>query len=124
MLDMQFRLEEVLGAQYTIEREIGSGSLACVFLATERKHGRQIAMKVLRPHLTAGITSTRFRREIAIVSTLHHPHILPLFDSGEVDDILYFTMPYVQGPTLRGLLTRDKMLPISDATSRLRSRRR
>ena len=115
MIDSELRLAEVLSDEYAIEREIGSGSFARVYLATERKHRRRVAVKVLRPEMTAGMMSERFRREIAIAATLHHPHILPLFDSGEVGDFLFFTMPYVEGPNLRQLLAQNRMLPITDA---------
>jgi serine/threonine protein kinase/tetratricopeptide (TPR) repeat protein len=115
MSDLQLRLAEALAGQYTIEREIGSGSLACVYLAEEHKHHRRVAIKVLRPEVTASLTTARFRREIAIAATLHHPHVLPLLDSGEAGDLLYFTMPYVERGSLRQLLGTKNLLPVSDA---------
>ncbi|HVF40521.1 MAG TPA: protein kinase, partial [Gemmatimonadaceae bacterium] len=104
-----------LKGQYTIDREVGRGGLARVFLAEEHKHHRQVALKVLRPDLTVGLVTERFRREISIAATLNHPHVLPLFDSGQASDLLYFTMPYVEGGTLRELIVRQKMLPIVEA---------
>jgi eukaryotic-like serine/threonine-protein kinase len=115
MSDLQLRLVEALAGQYTIDREIGRGALACVYLAEERKHRRRVAIKVLRPELTASLSSARFHREIAIAASLHHPHILPLFDSGEAGNLLYFTMPFVDGASLRELLARSGVLPVSDA---------
>ena len=115
MEDLRLRLIEALAGQYTIDREIGRGALTCVYLAEERKHRRRVAMKVLRPELTAGLSTARFHREIAIAASLHHPHILPLLDSGEVGDVLYFTMPYVEGATLSRLIAKHSVLPISDA---------
>ena len=115
MSDLQLHITEALAGQYTVEREIGRGGLACVYLGQERKHGRRVAIKVLRPEVTASLTSARFRREITIAATLHHPHILPLFDSGEAGGLLYFTMPYVEGPNLREQLVRNSLLPVSDA---------
>ena len=111
MSHLQVRLVEALAGQYTIDREIGSGGLACVFLAEERKHHRRVAIKVLRPEMMANLTATRFHREIAIAARLHHPHILPLFDSGAVGDLLYFTMPFVEGATLRKFLEQHNVLP-------------
>jgi serine/threonine protein kinase len=115
MSDLRLRLAEALVGQYTIDRQIGSGGLACVYLEEECKHQRRVANKVLRPELTATFATARIHREIAIAAGLHHPHILPLFDSGEADDLLYCTMPYVEGATVRELLTKDTVLPVWDA---------
>ena len=115
MNDLQKRLGEALKDKYTIDHEVGRGGLACVFLAEEHKHHRRVALKVLQPELTAGLVTERFRREIAIAATLNHPHILPLFDSGETEDLLYFTMPFVEGGTLRELIVRQKLLPVAEA---------
>src|SRR5438067_3741651 len=115
MSELRQQLIEALGEHYEIGQEIGRGGLAYVFRAEERKHRRRVALKVLRPELAESIASTRFQREIAIASNLHHPHIVPLFDSGGAGMLLYFTMPYVEGETLRDLLARQRMLPVPDA---------
>lgn len=101
--------------QYQIERELGHGGQAVVYLATDARHNRKVALKVLRPELAAGMRAERFLREIATLSSLTHPNILPLLDSGRVGETLYFTMPYVQGESLRQLLGREGQLPVRDA---------
>jgi eukaryotic-like serine/threonine-protein kinase len=115
MSDFQLRLAEGLSSRYSIEREIGEGRFAVVYLAEDRKHHRPVAVKVLRPELATGLASTRFQREISILASLHHPHILPLFDSGEEDGVIYFTMPFVEGETLRERLKRQSVLALPDA---------
>lgn len=115
MSDFQLRLAEGLSSRYSIEREIGSGRFAVVYLAKDRKHGRRVAVKVLRPELATGLASRRFQREISILASLHHPHILPLFDSGEEDGVIYFTMPFVEGDTLRQRLKHQSVLALPDA---------
>jgi non-specific serine/threonine protein kinase len=112
MTQLALQLNAALADRYEIEREIGAGAVAVVFLARDRKHDRLVAIKVLRPEFAEGVSPARFQREIAIAASLHHPHILPLFDSGEVDGLTYFTMPYVEGQTLRQMLQRDRMLPL------------
>ncbi len=87
--------------RYEIDREVGSGGMAKVFLARDLKHDRDVAIKVLRPELSSGIGKERFLREIKLAARLTHPHILPLYDSGESDGVLYFVMPYVEGTSLR-----------------------
>ncbi len=104
-----------LGDRYTIERELGHGGMATVYLAEERKHGRKVAIKVLRPELTASVDANRFTREIQIVARLSHPHIVPLIDSGDADGVLYYVSAYVPGGSLRDRLERDGKLPIDDA---------
>ena len=104
-----------IGGRYAIEREIGHGGMAWVFLAKDLKHHRPVAIKVLRPELGAVIGAERFLREIEIAAKLTHPHILPLFDSGESSGLLYYVMPYVEGESLRGRLEREKQLPLDDA---------
>jgi serine/threonine protein kinase len=109
------RLKEALRHHYRIGRELGTGGMATVYLADEQRHARQVAFKVLHPHLAATLGTDRFLREIMLTANLTHPHILPLFDSGAVDGYLYYTMPYVEGETLRGLLRREVQLPIGEA---------
>jgi serine/threonine protein kinase len=100
---------------YELEREIGRGGMATVYLARDRKHHRNVAVKVLRPELASAIGPDRFQREILTVAGLTHPHILPLHDSGESDGFLYYVMPYVEGESLRDRLEREQQLPLEDA---------
>ena len=112
------RLEDVreaLSASYAIEREIGAGGMATVYLARDLKHDRKVAVKVLRGELTSTLGKERFPREIRIIAQLSHPHILPLHDSGEAGGFLYFVMPFVEGESLRARLEREGQLPIHDA---------
>ena len=109
------RLTDALSDHYRIERELGAGGMATVYLAQDLKHDRKVAIKVLRPELAAVIGADRFLTEIKTTANLQHPHILPLFDSGVSDGFLYYVMPFVEGETLRDRLTREKQLPIADA---------
>jgi serine/threonine protein kinase/tetratricopeptide (TPR) repeat protein len=109
------RLNEVLAARYQIQRELGQGGMAKVFLAHDLKYERAVAVKVLRPDLSAEVGPTRFLREIQIAARLHHPHILPLYDSDQVDGLVYYVMPYIEGDTLRQRLAREHQLPVNDA---------
>ncbi len=109
------RLQDALGSRYRIEREIGQGGMATVFLAEDLKHDRRVAIKVLRPELAAIIGAERFLREIKTIATLQHPHILGLIDSGEANGTAYYVMPFVEGESLRDRLEREKQLPIADA---------
>jgi serine/threonine-protein kinase len=109
------RLRASLVDRYRIEREVGQGGMATVYLAQDLKHGRQVAIKVLRPELAAVIGAERFLSEIKTTAALQHPHILPLHDSGEADSFLFYVMPFVEGESLRDRLTREKQLPIPDA---------
>jgi TolB-like protein/tRNA A-37 threonylcarbamoyl transferase component Bud32 len=109
------RLAEAIGDRYSVELEIGSGGTATVFLAEDRRHHRKVAIKVLHPELAATIGSDRFLREIDTVAGLNHPHILPMYDSGEANGLLYFIMPYVEGESLRDRLEREKQLPVDEA---------
>ena len=109
------RVQAALGQVYTVERELGHGGMAFVFLARDPKHDRPVAIKVLRPELSAALGTGRFTREIEIASRLTHPHILPLLDSGQADSLLYFVMPYVEGESLRDRLLREHQLPVGDA---------
>jgi serine/threonine protein kinase/tetratricopeptide (TPR) repeat protein len=115
MADQLDRLKAALANHYRIERELGSGGMATVYLAQDLKHERQVAVKVLRPEVVAALGSERFLREIKIAANLSHPHILPLHDSGEADGFLYYVMPCVEGGSLRDRLNREKQLPIEDA---------
>ncbi len=114
------RLTEALSDRYTIEREVGAGGMATVYLAHDRKHDRKVALKVLRPELSEAMGAERFPREIKFVAQFNHPHILSLYDSGEAQGFLYFVMPYVEGESLRDRLAREKQLPVSDAMRILR----
>jgi tetratricopeptide (TPR) repeat protein len=109
------RLKAVLADRYRIERELGRGGMATVYLAEDLKHHRQLAIKVLNPELTASVGADRFLREIEIAARLNHPNILMLIDSGEADGFLYYVMPYVAGESLRDRLNREPQLPIADA---------
>ena len=109
------RLRSTLAGRYQVEREVGRGGMATVYLAQDLKHGRPVALKVLHPELAASLGSERFLREIQIAARLQHPHILPLYDSGQAGELLYYVMPFVEGESLRDRLTREKQLPIEDA---------
>jgi serine/threonine-protein kinase len=109
------RLSTALADRYAIERELGEGGMATVYLARDLKHDRNVAIKVLRPELAAVLGGERFVQEIKTTANLQHPHILPLFDSGEVAGFLYYVMPYVEGETLRDKLNRDTQLGIEEA---------
>jgi serine/threonine-protein kinase len=104
-----------LADRYRVEREVGHGGMATVYLAQDLKHDRPIGLKVLRPELAAVLGAERFLREIRITANLNHPHILPLLDSGEAAGFLYYVMPYVEGESLRDRLDREKQLPLDDA---------
>lgn len=109
------RLALSLSGRYELERDVGHGALAVVYLAEDVRHRRRVAVKVLRPEVSAGMAPARFQREIEIVAGLHHPHILPLFDSGDVDGLVYFTMPYVERGSLRHRLEETRVLPIAES---------
>src|SRR6202521_518630 len=112
---VQDRLRSALSGSYTLERELGRGGMATVFLAQDTKHHRPVALKVLHPELAATLGSERFLREIQIAARLQHPHILPLYDSGQADTLLYYVMPYVEGESPRDRLNHEKQLPVEDA---------
>jgi TolB-like protein/tetratricopeptide (TPR) repeat protein/tRNA A-37 threonylcarbamoyl transferase component Bud32 len=112
--DAPIRLREAMAGRYPIERPLGRGGMATVYLARDVKHQRQVAVKVLHPELAAGLGTERFLREIRIEAGLQHPHILPLHDSGEVDGFLYYVMPYVEGESLRDRLTREGRLSVEE----------
>jgi serine/threonine protein kinase/Tol biopolymer transport system component len=120
MSDSLERLSAALADRYRIEREVGSGGMATVYLAHDLRHERQVAVKVLRPELAASLGSERFLREIRIAAQLSHPHILPLHDSGEAGGFLFYVMPYVDGESLRGRLARLGELSVPEAAKILR----
>jgi len=118
LTDAQSRLTTALAGRYPIERELGAGGMATVYLAHDVRHGRKVALKLLRPELAAILGGERFLKEIRLTANLQHPHILGLHDSGEVDGLVYYVMPYVEGESLRQRLEREHQLPI-DETLRL-----
>jgi eukaryotic-like serine/threonine-protein kinase len=115
MIDPAGRLAQALSDRYRIERELGAGGMATVYLAQDLRHDRKVAIKVLRPELAAVIGAERFLAEIRTTANLQHPHILPLFDSGAADSFLFYVMPLIEGESLRDRLNRVKQLPIGDA---------
>src|SRR6059036_4023198 len=115
MPDLLETLRDALAGRYAVERELGRGGMATVFLAEDLKHRRPVAIKVLHPELAAAVGAERFLREIEIAARLQHPHILALYDSGAAAGFLYYVMPYVEGESLRDRLTREKQLPQDDA---------
>src|SRR5678815_4954483 len=101
--------------RYRVERELGAGGMATVYLADDLRHSRRVAIKVLRPELAAALGAERFLREITTTASLRHPHIVPLYDSGEGDGIVYYVMPFIEGESLRDRLRREKQLPLGEA---------
>jgi serine/threonine-protein kinase len=115
MADPFRQLTIALSDRYRIERELGAGGMATVYLAQDLKHDRKVAIKVLKPELAAVIGAERFLSEIKTTANLQHPHILPLHDSGQADSFLFYVMPFVEGESLRNRLNREKQLPVADA---------
>jgi len=115
------QLRTALSDSYSVDRELGRGGMATVYLAQDLKHDRVVALKVLHPELAASLGPDRFLREIKLAARLNHPHILPLFDSGEAQGFLYYVMPYVEGESLRERLDRERQLPIDEAVHHGRS---
>ncbi|MEO7987281.1 MAG: protein kinase [Gemmatimonadales bacterium] len=115
MSDPNERLTMALADRYRVERELGQGGMATVYLAHDVRHDRNVALKVMRRELAVVIGAERFLAEIKTTANLQHPHILPLFDSGEVDGVVFYVMPYVEGESLRDRLTREKQLPVDEA---------
>jgi len=113
--ELQERLQAALANRYTIQREVGRGGMATVYLAQDLRHRRPVAVKILHPHLAANVGPERFQREVEIAARLSHPHILTLIDSGEVEGLLYYVMPFIEGESLRGRLDRERQLPVEDA---------
>ena len=117
MSDPVTRLNAALEGRYAIERELGEGGMATVYLAKDLKHQRKVALKVLKPELAAVVGAERFLAEIKTTANLTHPHILPLFDSGEADSFLFYVMPHIEGETLRDRIAREKQLPVDEAVA-------
>jgi len=117
MTDRVAYLNTALEGRYSVEAEVGKGGMATVYLARDVKHGRQVALKVLRAELGASIGAERFLSEIRLTANLQHPNILPLFDSGAADGLLYYVMPYVRGESLRNRLDRDGTIPVDEAVA-------
>jgi serine/threonine-protein kinase len=115
MADDFSRIRAALSDSYVIDREVGRGGMATVYLAEDLKHGRRVAIKVLHPDIAASLGRERFLREIEIVANLRHAGILPLYDSGEADGLLYYVMPFVEGPSHRDRLDKEKQLPVEEA---------
>jgi serine/threonine-protein kinase len=109
------KVTAALAGRYKVEKVIGEGGMATVYLATDQKHKRKVAVKVMRPELAATLGAERFLREVEIAGQLSHPHILPMYDSGESEGLLYYVMPFVPGETLREKLQRDGALPVEEA---------
>ncbi|MEO7455254.1 MAG: protein kinase [Gemmatimonadaceae bacterium] len=120
MTDLRDELQATLSGTYTLERELGGGGMSRVFVATETALGRSVVVKVLPPELTGGVNIDRFRREILLAAKLQHPHIVPVLAAGEMNGIPYYTMPFVEGRSLRARLEEGGALPIGEATSILR----
>ena len=114
-MDPVQQLNESLVGRYIVEREIGAGGMATVYLARDARHNRQVALKLLKPELGVVLGAERFLAEIQVTANLQHPNLLPLFDSGEANGLLYYVMPFVEGETLRARLDREKQLPVEDA---------
>ncbi|HJS48547.1 MAG TPA: serine/threonine-protein kinase, partial [Gemmatimonadales bacterium] len=115
MTDLPSRLAAALADRYRLERELGQGGMATVYLAGDLRHDRKVAVKVLKPELAAVIGAERFVAEIKTTAALQHPHILPLFDSGTADGFLWYAMPFIDGETLRTRLDRETQLGIEEA---------
>jgi eukaryotic-like serine/threonine-protein kinase len=109
------RLSAALADRYRVHRELGAGGMATVYLADDLRHGRQVAVKVLRPELAESLGADRFLREITTTANLRHPHILPLYDSGEAAGHLFYVMPFVEGESLRDRMVREAQLPMDEA---------
>ena len=117
MADPLERLARALSDRYKIERELGSGGMATVYLAQDLKHDRQVAVKVLRPEIAALVGAERFLAEIETTANLQHPHILALYDSGQADSFLFYVMPHIEGESLRERIDREKQLAAEQSLS-------
>src|SRR5437660_8753354 len=114
MTDFRAHLEEALGHAYQLERELVGAGMSRVFVARERSLGRLVVVKVLPPELAAGVNRERFRREIQVAAQLHHPHVVPLLSAGEHGDLLWYTMPFIEGESLRAALERKKKFTVRE----------
>src|SRR5690606_456475 len=119
--DLRAQLQVTLGDTYVLDRELGGGGMSRVFLAHETALGRPVVVKVLMPTLAAGVSVDRFRREILLVAKLQHPHIVPVYSAGEAAGLPYFTMPFVEGESLRERIAHHGELPISEVIRLLRN---
>ncbi|MDH5235351.1 MAG: serine/threonine protein kinase, partial [Gemmatimonadota bacterium] len=115
MSDLLARVQAVTGDAYHVESEITGGGMSRLFLATERSLNRRVVIKLLPPELTSEVSAARFQQEMELAASLQHPHILPVLGAGARDGLLYYIMPYVEGESLRGRITRDGALPVPDA---------
>jgi tetratricopeptide (TPR) repeat protein len=120
VVELRERLQETVGTQYRIERELGGGGMSRVFLAEEVALERQVVIKVLPPEMAVGVNADRFRREILLAARLQHPHVVPLLTAGAAGDLLYYVMPFIKGESLRARLAREGELPLADAVRILR----
>src|SRR6476469_2871278 len=114
------QLQDTLGSTYTLERELGGGGMSRVFVAEETRLGRRVVVKVLTPELTAGISADRFEREIRLAASLQQANIVPLLSAGETEGLPYYTLPYVEGESLRHRLRQSGAMPIGEAINVLR----
>ncbi|HZK78321.1 MAG TPA: serine/threonine-protein kinase, partial [Gemmatimonadaceae bacterium] len=114
MTEFEQQLKDVLSQAYDIERELGGGGMSRVFVATDRVLGRKIVIKLLSPELTADVNRGRFRREIKVAAQLQHPHIVPLLSAGEHEDLVYYTMPFIAGESLKHLVERNGPMQVAD----------
>ena len=115
MSDPIARLKSALQGRYEVLHELGAGGMATVYLAEDLRHERKVALKVLKPELAAVVGAERFLAEITTTAKLQHPHILPLYDSGEADGLLFYVMPFIEGESLRARLEREHQLPVAEA---------
>ena len=120
MNDLRDRLQAALGDDYTVERELGGGGMSHVFLATERRLDRQVVIKLLPPDFAGGVSLDRFHREIQLVAKLQNPHIVPVITAGEADGVPFFTMPFVEGRSLRDMITAGTAMSITEGVNILR----
>ena len=118
--DLRAQLQSTLVGSYALERELGGGGMSRVFVATETALGRRVVVKVLPPELAGAASAERFRREIQVAARLHHPHVVPVLAAGKADGLLYYTMPLVEGESLRDRLRRTGALPVAEAVRVLR----